>query len=236
MLTNGRKGTTQARGRIRRRQLLDAVKDLLADHEVDAISLGDVAERADISKGAAYHLFGSLDRLYSDLVREFDEEIMADFVAPIPVEPSNWKDIVDACFQRGVEYYARSPAARRLLLGAKTPPEIKRSDRANDLLLGAALKVHIEKWFELPAIVGGDRIFFHAIEVLDLFFCLSVMERGYITPAMAGEAKRAAFAYLSLYIPPILLKLDHRPNNGKAEKPASGKVAELAYPDEGEKR
>lgn len=203
-MLKGRKGSTQARGRIRRRQLLDAAKLLLAEHEIDAISLGDIAQHAGISKGAAYHLFGSLQELYSELVREFCEKIVEDFAAPVAAEMASWQEIADHCFQRGVDYYGANPAAQRLIIGTKTPPDIKRSDRANDLRLGGALEAHIAEVFVLPPFPDSARVFFCAIEILDLFFCLSVMEDGRITPTMAREAKRAAIAYLGLYIPAIL--------------------------------
>ncbi len=203
-MLNTRKTATQARGRARREELLDAAQDLLATHMIDSLSLGDIARHAGAAKGSAYHFFTNVQDLYAALVQKIGSELCLLLDEPIQEPVTCWQDVVSICIDRGVLYYAHNPAARQLLIGPKTPPEIKRRDRANDIDLGRSLENQINTLFELPNIADRSVLFFRAIEITDLMFCLSMMDNGEITPAMAAEAKKASIAYLEVYIPKSL--------------------------------
>ncbi|MDA5193031.1 TetR/AcrR family transcriptional regulator [Govanella unica] len=203
-LLSTRKSTTQARGRARRDILLQAARQLLETVELDALSLGDVAAHANVPKASAYHFFANIHDLYIDLVREIGGELREQLADPIPEPMARWQDVVAFSIARGVRYYETNPAARQLLIGPKTPPDIKRSDRANDIELGKLFASQVEQFFQLPDLEEQPVLFFRAVEIADLMFCLSMMDSGRVTAAMGEEATKAAIAYLEIYIPKIL--------------------------------
>ena len=66
----------------------------------------------------------------------------------------------------------------------------------------------INDHFHLPEIPRANEIFFHVVEIIDLFFTLSVLRNDAITKSMSIEAGRAAKAYLLTYFPSILTPRD----------------------------
>ena len=128
-----KKANTQARGRLRRQQLIAATRRLLASFELDQITLADVAAEAGASKGSAYHSYANIAELYMDVVGVIGQELFAAVAAPIEEDLDDWRDIFVLCLRRGTALLVSDPAARQLIHGPKSPPAIKRSDRANDL-------------------------------------------------------------------------------------------------------
>ena len=94
--------------------------------------------------------------------------------------------------------------------GPKPFPELKLRDRQSDVVIGRMFEDHVSSFFELPSIPGRSEIFFRAIEIADLMFCLSMLGHGDITEEMNSEAKRAAVAYLGSYIPATLPRRKRR--------------------------
>ncbi len=205
-LLNTRKSTTQARGRTRRSALLEAARELLQTRDLDTISLADVAKHAGVAKGSAYYFYRDIHDLYMELAQAIGLELQDSLKNSLEGPYKTWPEIVSACIDAGCAYYAANPAARQLLVGPKSPPEIKRTDRANDIDLSKVFESQMDKYFVLPDVPERSEIFFRAIEIADLMFSLSVMESGEITEAMADEAMKATTAYLSLYIPQSLPK------------------------------
>jgi hypothetical protein len=131
-------------------------------------------------------------------------ELLQSFVCkPIDTQ-ENWEDIFTTFMSRGASLLQKDSAMCRLLLGPKTPMEIRRGERQNDRELAHNLIEMIGEQFNLPEIPNRPHVFFHAIEIFDLFLSLSVLEHGRVVDDAIEEAKRAAVAYLKLYIPSIL--------------------------------
>ena len=192
----------QARGKARRDMLLLATKELLAEKALDEISLADIADRADIPTGSAYHFFSNTNAVFEALARLFGEEL--DHALSTPVnddDVSCWLDLVDICIDRSSGFYAENPGYRELILGGKTPPEIKFSDSQHDQSISSFIVGQIEAHFLLPKIPRREEIFFNMVEVVDLFFMLSYMQSGEITHGYLTDAKQAAHAYLRIYLP-----------------------------------
>ena len=210
-LLSTRKSTLRKNGIARRRRLLDAARLLLQDHDLDEISLGDVAAEAKVPKGSAYHFYSDIKDLYVSLLAEVEEELQAILQTPIRRRVDSWEGVVEILNKRGMNYYAEHPASMKLQVGTKTPPDLKLHDRKSDVALGKIYEQQINAFFELPEIDNRSTIFFRAIEIADLMFSLSVLEHGYITPEMEEEAKRAMCAYLGCYIPK---KLTRRKRSG----------------------
>jgi AcrR family transcriptional regulator len=205
-LLGTRKSSFRKSGIARRKRLLQAARTLLESRELDEISLGDVAAAAKVPKGSAYHFYADIRDLYVNLQGELEAELLTGMRAPVRRKVSDWHELVDVLTARGAAYYAKSPAARQLQIGPKTPPELKLRDRQHDVALGKIFENHFDVWFELPAVPDRSIVFFRALEIADLMFSLSVLEHGHITREMQAEASRAMCAYLGLYIPEKLAR------------------------------
>ena len=210
-LLGTRKSTLRVRGIARRKVLLEAARSLLEEHELDEISLGDVAAKAGVPKGSAYHFYDDIRDLYAALLAETEEELLAAQRRPITEPIRRWPDVVRVLIHRGVTFYDSNPASKQLQIGPKTPPELKLRDRRSDVTLGAIYQEQLGTFFELPPIPNLPQIFFRSVEIADLMFCLSVLETNAITEEMSDEAARASIAYLSTYLPEKLPRKRRRP-------------------------
>ncbi|WP_432168346.1 TetR family transcriptional regulator [Streptomyces sp. bgisy031] len=202
---NGRTGRSQARGRERREQLLAAASRLLAERDLDEISLQDLARAARIPTSSAYHFYANAMDAFAALAQEISADLSAALAEPIPAQRlTTWEDVFTVSAGRAVDFYAARPDARQLLIGGKTPPQFKRTDRENDRVLGQVLRGHLAAAFHLPAMERDEEIYFHTVEIIDLFYSLSMLRDGEITDEMADEALRAGIAYLRTYLPALL--------------------------------
>ncbi len=193
--------TMQARG-IRRRELIkSAAKELLGEMDIAEITFADVAERAKLPKSSAYHFYANIDEVFAEVAVEYNNTLL-DILSELPQQSQvqHWWDIVDIQVDRAIAFYGREEAARQLIISGKTSAEIKQKDRNNDQNMSTNLYHILNTFFELPAIDNRSDIFYIWVEIVDLIFTMSQMKYGFITPGMAGEAKRAAKAYLGTYL------------------------------------
>ena len=199
------KKRTQERGKLRRNELVKADRELLRTHELDEISLGMMADLASIPKSSAYHLFSSAFEVHVAVAFEIEAELMAHLADLRPTATDTWPVLVEQFVRHGATFFKERPDASQLLLGPKSPPAIKTADRKrSDVAAAIQLADLVGSQYRLPTWPSRKATFFHAIEIADLFFSLSVLEQGKIVDEYATEAARAANAYLSLYLPPIL--------------------------------
>lgn len=197
-----RAGWTQRRGEERRRQLIDAACALLEEHELDEISLEDVARRAGIPVASAYHFYADRNAVFAAAASRFGEAFAELLQRPYPSRSvESWEDVMVAAIRRAVRYYSAHPAARRLLIDGKVPPEIKLADRVHDQSLGALLETIVDRHFRLPQFPDRSMVFYHAVEIVDLMFLLSMMRWQRITPKMVEHAIAACLAYLRVFLP-----------------------------------
>lgn len=193
--------TTRAPGRERRKALLSAAYDLLCEKDIEDISFRDIASRADVPEGSAYHFFANRFDLFSSLGKTLSEQFIAAHQKPVPSARRKTRgDLAAYLVDVGAEVYRKNPPARQLLIGGKTPPEVKQADRNNDRAVGHAMYEVFARYFEIADTDEMRDAFYYFIEITDLIFTLSVIEHGEITPAMLKEAKRAGVAYLATYL------------------------------------
>lgn len=200
---------TQARGRARREALLIAARALLHEREMDEITLPMVSERAEIPASSTYHFFPDIRVLYKDLARNIAEEMT--LITPKGKSYQNWQDCVATFMDASAAHFNSDAAARQLLLGPKTAPDIKRAACHDDMRFGGVLSELLGSIYHLPQMNDPVRTCFFAIQIADTFFSLSVLEHGTITERMLGEAIVGATSYLANYIPPILELRDREP-------------------------
>ena len=192
---------TRKRGRERRKLLLKATYDLLCVRPVEDISFRDIADEAGVPEGSAYHFFANRFDVFSALAEELSDQFIEAHQCKVP--PSrrkNWQALAEHLVDVGAKVYAKNPPARQLLIGGKTPPEVKQADRLNDRAVGNVMYEVFAEHFELPETDEMRKAFFYFIEITDLIFTLSVIEHGEITAEMLAEAKRAGTGYLSTYL------------------------------------
>ncbi len=195
----------RAPGIARRKRLLEAARSLLAHHDLDEISLADVARAARIPKGSAYHYYRDIMDLYVQLIAVMGQEMLEDVRRPLRgAPPTEWTGIVAALVRRGADYFDDHRAARQLLISPKTPPQLKLRDRQSDRRIAQLFEDQIDRQFVLPVRPDRTAIFYRAVEIADLRFSLSMHEHGTIRPEMTVEAIRAVVGYLRGHFPATL--------------------------------
>ena len=197
---------TQARGRARRAELLDAGRALLGEYQLNQISLTAVAERAAIPASSAYHFFPEIAELWKELARLLAIQQSAEDL-DLPQVP-DWRSLVGLSLEHHCSAFNANPAARQLMLGPHTPPEIKHAACKEDFRFGTALWTVVRSQFVLPQLADSREIFFKALLISDVFFSLSVAEHDRVSAAALAEAKLATVAFLELYLPVQLARAD----------------------------
>ena len=191
---------SRAPGRRRRKALLDAAYRLLCDKDIEDVSFRDIARRADVPEGSAYHFFANRFDVFSALADVLSEQFVNAHEKPAPrSRRGTWQQLAAYLVDVGAGVYAGSAPARQLLIGGKTPPEVKQADRINDRAVGNAMHRSFSRYFDVPDTDEMRNAFYYFIEITDLMFTLSIIEHGEITPRMLAEAKRAGVAYLETY-------------------------------------
>jgi AcrR family transcriptional regulator len=192
---------TRKRGNERRDAMLQAAYDLLCKHAVEDISFRDIADKAGIPEGSAYHFFANRFDIFSALAKRLSDVFIAAHRLPIPAaKRKNWRALAEHFVDVGVRVYRDNPPARQLLIGGKTPPEVKQSDRLNDRQVGNVMYEVFAQHIEVPDTAAMRNAFYYFIEITDLILTLSQIEHGKITAEMIREAKRAGTGYLSTYL------------------------------------
>lgn len=191
---------TRAPGRKRRQDLLKAAHDFLYEEEIENVSFRDIATRAGVPEGSAYHFFANRFDIFAELATVLNDEFCQAHEKPVPAaKRKTWNDLAEYMVEIGARIYATSPPARQLFIGGKTPLEVKQADGRNDRDVAAAMHRSFARYFEVPDTSAMRDAFYYFIEITDLMFSLSIVQHGKITPAMLREAKRAGVAYLATY-------------------------------------
>ena len=196
----------QQRGIVRREKLQDAAIDLLNKKDLDDVTFLDITHKAKIPTGSAYHFYANKLEVFAALGARYGEILRKDLGQLDDREWASWQDILCEMVDKGFAFYQKNPAAQQILISGKTPSSIKLTDRGNDMELAWIIENQIEKYFVIPDIPSRTELFFRWVEIVDLFFTLSYISEGKITPEMCDEAKRAANAYIRTYLPEVMPK------------------------------
>jgi hypothetical protein len=112
----------------------------------------------------------------------------------------NWQTLARHFIDTGVKVYRNNPPARQLLIGGKTPPQVKQTDRLNDRVVASLMASIFSEHFNTPENTDLESVFYYFIEITDLIFSLSVIEHGEITDEMIQQARLAGLGYLANFI------------------------------------
>lgn len=107
----------------RRRRVLDAVIELVAEGRVDDMAMKDVAERSGVALGTIYRYFASRDHLAAAALAEWARSLDARAGlagAGAGGTQASMSDRLVAILRRAVRAYERQPAFARLLILAAT--------------------------------------------------------------------------------------------------------------------
>ena len=199
----------QERGVRRRKKLLLALRDLLADNEISDIRYQAVADLAGVPLPSCYNLFESKADLIQALA-EYYSPLFNEYVFA-PLEPSqipdSWTDLIDIVLSRAEVFLENNTAARRVWFSFDVPAEVAKSTRKRERSTANSYKQFIGSYFKLPNIAILDEIFYLAFEIADRI--MHVAEYSVEAPRSfyTAEAIRAQKAYLSIYIPPSLVRV-----------------------------
>jgi AcrR family transcriptional regulator len=189
------------RGQERRRLLLEAAYDLLCARPIEEIGFREIAKKAGVPEGSAYHFFANRFDVFTALANELSAVFVVRHQRRIPAaRRRRWQDLAAHMIEVGACVYAENPPARQLLIGGKTPPEVKHADRINDRTVANVMYDVFSSCFDIPRTAQMRDAFYYFIEITDVIFTLSVIAHGVITPAMLAEAKRAGTGYLGTYL------------------------------------
>ena len=193
---------SQARGTEKFEKILDAAHEMIQELGHDGFSLGDVAMRAGIAKGSAYHFFPNLNAVFIALVERYDRIFIG--IVSEPVRASNvrtWEDIIDIHFERARAYINANPAALCLLIGPGRTWESRLADAVGDTNISKHMIETISRFFVVPATPPPEQLMHLGIQILNGFWELSVQTHGRVTDQFSRETTRAICAYVGNYWP-----------------------------------
>lgn len=199
----------QIRGVARREALVKAAIEMLKTQSPQDISFREVAEAAGVPEGSAYHFYANKYDLFAAVASEMSQ--LFHTAQMVPIESSNvktWHDVVDILVERGADIYRNNVIACELLIGSKTPPEVKQVDHKNDMKIAPVMAERFRDHFTLPDIPDFETKLYYFIELTDTLFAISYRENGKISDSIIEEAKRVGRGYLSTYLPQVLSKAD----------------------------
>ncbi|MEU0497458.1 ScbR family autoregulator-binding transcription factor [Mycobacterium sp. NPDC006124] len=88
----------QARSEATRRKIIESAVDLINEIGYPAAGLGDIIERAELTKGALYYHFDSKEALATAIIEEGSESLMGAFRGAAETRPAGMEGILHASF------------------------------------------------------------------------------------------------------------------------------------------
>ncbi len=196
---------SQARGEAKFDKLLDAAHSLIEEQGVEDFSLADVAKRAGVATGSAYHFFPNLEAIFIALVERYD--IAFAQIVSEPIEASavdSWQDILELHFEKARQFINANPPALILIIGPGRSWQSKQVDTIGDSNIAISMVETIERFFVLPSHPPAAQLLHLGIRILEGLWELSVQQHGRVTKEFSRETTRAVAAYLRLYWPAYL--------------------------------
>jgi AcrR family transcriptional regulator len=196
---------SQARGEAKFEKLLDAAHAFIEEQGVEEFSLADVAKRAGVATGSAYHFFPNLEAIFIALVERYD--IVFTKIVSEPIEPSavdTWQDVLEIHFEKARQFINANPPALILLIGPGRSWQSKQVDTISDSNIARAMVKTIEEIFVIPSHPPPAEMLHLGIRMLEGMWELSVQLHGHVTEDFSRETTRAVAAYMRLYWPTYL--------------------------------
>ncbi|MEV5534771.1 TetR/AcrR family transcriptional regulator [Streptomyces prunicolor] len=133
--------TTERKGDVRERAILDTCEALLAQKGYDAMTVGDIAQGAGITRGALYFYFGSKQEVVTALVARTVEHLWER--SRVTAQADDPRQAITAAMERTVELWNEHGLVMRTAIDLSlTVPEIGELwSRTADLFITAITAV-----------------------------------------------------------------------------------------------
>lgn len=194
---------TQARGRAKFDQILDAAHSMIDEIGVEGFSLYDIADRAGVAAGSVYHFFPTLTAIFGALVERYDEEFARLVTEPIE-SPASWQDILVEQTERSRRFINDHRPAMLLILGPGQTWQSRLIDTVGDTHIAHSMVKAIAEHFVVPKAPDPAELMHRAIRCLESLWQLSFQRHGSVTDEMAVETNKVMIAYLRIYWPELM--------------------------------
>ncbi|MEX2963650.1 TetR/AcrR family transcriptional regulator [Microbulbifer sp. TYP-18] len=188
-------------GRKKFEKLLDNLEQLLQFREASEITLAGLSETAGVPTASVYHFFPSRSAALAALTqRYFSAPPSAEQFIPAGKTWLRWQDLFSQFLDRLLSQFSHNIPMQKLKLGP-TPCWATRELLVEyNRALANLLYRHMQEHFILPSSHSWRERFLMAITIVDSFWSLSFSRDHQITEQANQESKRAALAYLRLYL------------------------------------
>lgn len=194
----------RSRGQARFNTLLDAAQTLLSRDETRDISLGDVADVANVPLPSLYHFFTNRNSLLLALARRHLDALTDLSTQRLDLRPVTWQELVCRRQSLTAEYLNAHPDAMRLFMGAGVSAEVRMLDLRGNLMAAGRRAAEMRGLFDCTGLAGLDGWMSYHISLTDGIWAQSWGVTRRITGDAILEANRAGVAYLRVYLPELL--------------------------------
>ena len=193
------------RGVQRRKKLVEATRHFLETQDPQEVSFREIAKHAGVPEGSAYHFFANKYDLFSALAAEIGEKFAQQAAQPLDdVHLSSWQDFVTLLIDQSVSIYRADPVARKVLLGATMPNEVRKTDQKSVHAYAETVRAQFHELFEMPKVTTFTQRLIYALIIIDAIFELHLRSHENLDDGIVDEAKFAMIGYLSNFLPPVL--------------------------------
>ncbi|AMX01772.1 transcriptional regulator, TetR family [Microbulbifer thermotolerans] len=198
-------------GREKYEKLLDALETLIVEQDSCEITLANLSQMAGVPAASVYHFFPSVDASLTALAERHYKTFSEALDKHPQLGPAeSWQDLLFELCDLVRSYYEINLPALKVHFGPQSNWALRNLQAENNLRLADSLLKRISQEFELPASQDWRERFLLAITINDSFWALSYSRFGCITEEIAAEGKRAAAAYLKMYLGELLARRQTR--------------------------
>ncbi len=189
-------------GVIRFNELLDATEALLSEHDPESVGIHQIAERAGVLPGSAYHFFPTKEAAFLALVERHQQEFDRLYNQPIsPQHLVSWQSMLTVQFERAAQYYNSNPAAMKIILGGYATVELYKADIRHIRFNSEQVYEYLDQHFHMPFLRDRADKFEVCFTIIDSIWSISFMKHGSITDQYFEEGVDASLAYCHLFLP-----------------------------------
>jgi AcrR family transcriptional regulator len=189
----------RSNSRQRFQVLLNAVAELLVDHDPSEITVHLIARRADAPPATVYHFFPSADAALLAQAHAYLEDFLRMSKEPAP-DGGNWRDVWRFASARARDAYTSDAARMRLLLADDVPSDVQTAGQAYVAEIGRAVTALLAPRVQSTDARTLESACVHAIAINGMFWRTSYRQARTITDAHFEEGLRASLAYLGTYL------------------------------------
>ena len=125
------KNRGQQRVAMTQKKLKDAALDVFSEKSVDAVTVEDITEKADLGKGALYRHFADKEEMVLVLVEDAIEHLI-ERIRSYPEEPENLEDVFEHFFNAHYDFFTENNEEFILLFQGRSLLKLQ-DDAAEDM-------------------------------------------------------------------------------------------------------